>query len=41
MRVGDKVGLGKVKVSMSFADWRDGHVALATYEIPIPQIDDR
>jgi len=37
VRVGDKVGLGKVKVSMSFADWKAGHVAAAMYEIPVPE----
>jgi hypothetical protein len=41
VRVGDKVGAGKVKVSMSFADWKAGRVAAATYEIPIPEPDRR
>ncbi len=36
MRV-EKFGPGKAKVRMSFADWKDGQVAEATYEIPAPQ----
>ena len=36
MRVADKFGPGKVKVTMSFADWKDGKVAAATYEIDPP-----
>jgi hypothetical protein len=39
VRVGQKFGPGKAKVSMSFADWKAGHVAAATYEIPIPAHD--
>jgi len=41
VRVGDKFGPGKVKVSMSFADWKVGKVAAATYEIPAPEPDPR
>jgi hypothetical protein len=40
VRVGDKIGPGKIKVSMSFASWKAGHVAPATYEIPFPTADD-
>jgi hypothetical protein len=36
VRVG-KFGPGKAKVRMSFADWKDGHVAEASYEIPAPE----
>jgi hypothetical protein len=39
VRVGDKIGAGKVKISMSFAEWKAGEVAAATYEIPVPQSD--
>jgi hypothetical protein len=41
VRVGDKFGPGQVKVSMSFADWKAGKVAAATYEIPVPEPDNR
>jgi len=37
VRVADKFGPGKTKVRMSFADWKDGKVAEATYEIPAPE----
>jgi hypothetical protein len=36
VRVADKFGPGKVKVTMSFADWKDGKVAAAMYEIDVP-----
>jgi hypothetical protein len=36
VRVDDKFGPGKVKVSMSFAEWKEGKVAYATYEIDLP-----
>ena len=35
MRVAEEVGKGKVKVTLSFADWKDGKVAPATYELPL------
>jgi hypothetical protein len=35
VRVEDKVGPGKVKIALSFADWKDGHVAAATYDIDV------
>lgn len=41
MRVADKFGPGKAKVRLSFADWKAGEVAAATYEIPVPGPDDR
>jgi hypothetical protein len=41
VRVAEKFGKGKAKVSMSFADWKDGHVAAATYEIALPAPEDR
>jgi hypothetical protein len=37
VRVADKVGPGKVKVTMSFADWKDGRVAPAMYELEQPK----
>jgi hypothetical protein len=37
VRVDDKFGPGKVKVTMSFEDWKDGKVAPATYEIDVPR----
>jgi hypothetical protein len=37
VRVADKCGQGKIKVSMSFADWKAGQVAAATYEIAAPE----
>jgi len=39
VRVADKFGLGKAKITMSFADWTAGKVAAATYEILIPEPD--
>jgi hypothetical protein len=41
VRVDDKVGPGKIKVTMSFADWKEGHVAAATYELPAPEPEKR
>ena len=37
MRVADKIGPGKVKVTLSFAEWKEGNVAEATYELPAPE----
>jgi hypothetical protein len=37
VRVEEKFGPGKAKVSLSFADWKAGQVAAATYEIPVPE----
>jgi hypothetical protein len=39
VRVGDKFGPGKVKISMSFEEWKAGQVAAATYEIEVPEPD--
>jgi hypothetical protein len=36
VRVADGFGPGRVKVTMSFADWKEGKVATAAYEIPAP-----
>jgi hypothetical protein len=36
VRVADKFGPGNVKVTLSFADWKEGKVAAATYELPDP-----
>jgi hypothetical protein len=35
VRVADAVREGKVKVSLSFAEWKDGKVAPASFEIPV------
>jgi hypothetical protein len=37
VRVADKFGPGKVKIALSFAEWTDGKVAAATYEMPVPE----
>jgi hypothetical protein len=37
VRVADKYGPGKVKVTLSFADWKEGKVEAATYELPVPE----
>jgi hypothetical protein len=36
VRVADKFGPGRVKVTLSFAEWAEGKVAPATYELPVP-----
>jgi len=36
VRVDDKFGPGKVKVTVSFADWKEGNVAEASYELDLP-----
>jgi hypothetical protein len=41
VRVADKFGQGKAKVSLSFADWKAGRVATATYELSVPEATDR
>jgi hypothetical protein len=41
VRVEDKFGPGKVKVTMSFDEWADGKVAAATYELPVPEPEKR
>jgi hypothetical protein len=35
VRAPDGVGLGKAQVKLSFADWREGKVAPATFEVPV------
>jgi hypothetical protein len=35
VRVPDEAGNGKAKVTVSFAGWRKGEVAPATFEVPI------
>jgi len=35
VRVAEAVGAGKVKVSLSFPDWKEGNVAPATFEVPV------
>jgi len=39
VRVPDEAGNGKAKVTLSFADWKEGHVAPATFEVPIVPAD--
>jgi len=39
--VNEKVGAGKVRITLSFEDWKDGKVAPATYEVDQPPPDDR
>ena len=35
MRVPDEAGLGKARVTYSFAAWKEGKVAPLTIEIPV------
>jgi hypothetical protein len=35
VRVPKKAGKGKAKVTLSFPDWPEGHVAPATFEVPV------
>jgi hypothetical protein len=35
VRVDKKTGPGKVKITLAFPDWKEAHVAPATYEIPV------
>jgi hypothetical protein len=35
VRVPDEVSLGKALMTMSFDDWKEGHVAPAKFEVPI------
>jgi hypothetical protein len=37
VRVPDEAGNGKAKVTFSFADWKEGHVAPTTFEVPITE----
>jgi hypothetical protein len=37
VRVPEAVGEGRVKVSLSFAEWKEGKVAPATFELPPPK----
>ena len=41
MRVPSEAGNGKAKVTLSFPDWKDGNVTLATYEVPIVEAKPR
>jgi hypothetical protein len=34
--VDGKIGAGKVRITLSFDDWKEGNVAPATYEIDQP-----
>jgi hypothetical protein len=35
VRVPDEAGKGNAKVSLSFSDWKEGHVLPAAFEVPI------
>jgi hypothetical protein len=35
VRVPEEAGKGKARVTLSFADWKEGHVAPATFEVPV------
>jgi hypothetical protein len=37
VRVPKEAGKGKAKVRLSFDAWKDGHVAPATFEVPIEE----
>jgi len=39
VRVPDEAGNGKAKVTVSFADWKEGYVAPATFEVPLVEPD--
>ena len=39
MRVPEEAGKGKAKVTVSFADWKEGRVSAATFEVPIVDPD--
>jgi hypothetical protein len=41
VRVDGQYGPGPVKVSLSFAAWKAGDAAAATYEIPVPEPESR
>ena len=36
MRVEGVGETGTVKIKLAFDDWKDGHVAPATFELPLP-----
>ena len=37
VRVPDQAVKGKAKVTLSFADWKDGKVTPSTFEVPIAE----
>ncbi|HJT75746.1 MAG TPA: hypothetical protein VJ739_00955 [Gemmataceae bacterium] len=37
MRVPEEAGKGKAKVTVSFDAWKEGHVAPATFEVPLAE----
>jgi hypothetical protein len=37
VRVPEEAGKGKAKVTLSFDAWKEGHVAPATFEVPIAE----
>jgi hypothetical protein len=39
VRVEGAADSGKVKVTLAFDDWKEGKVAPATFELPIPAKD--
>jgi hypothetical protein len=41
VRVPDDAGLGKAKVTFSFAGWKDGRVAPGTIELPVVAVSEK
>jgi len=37
VRVPQAIGQGKVRITLSFPDWKEGNVAPATFELPVPE----
>jgi hypothetical protein len=37
VRVPEAAGTGRVRITLSFDDWKEGHVAPATFQIPLPE----
>jgi hypothetical protein len=38
VRVPQAIGHGKVRITLSFPDWKEGNVAPATFDLPIPEL---
>ena len=41
VRVPDEAGNGKARVTLSFPDWKEGHVMPATFEVPLAEAGER
>jgi hypothetical protein len=37
VRVPEAVGTGRVRITLSFDDWKEGHVSPATFQIPLQE----